>query len=319
MGGVCFCRLVRGIGSVGGFCLEKCAGLQGSSGNACLGVLRRGHDSTTADHHGEPWAFIVAVAERYTFRRDWHEDECVSGLVRHYQAALDGVLAADPWLEKCVRSCSHCGIRFLTHPRNVWRDVLRCPFGCRQEHRRQRASARSTAYYQTDSGKGKKKKLNCRRSERATVSSGNQPASPNDAPRVPSPPENHAAPEHATHDSATTHEPEPATEPATQPATVTASSISRGHESQTAVADPAEHEHPEAVAELRVAGVVLDEARVARSPVLPYVRMVASLIEGRNIGLPELIQALQNAVRQHSISRRRRVDYVMHYLNQHPP
>lgn len=253
-----------------GSVLGNCEGLQGSSGKACLGVLRRGHDSTTADHHGEPWAFIVAVAERFTFRRDWHEDECVSGLVRHYQAALDGVLAADPWLEKCVRSCSHCGIRFLTHPRNVWRDVLRCPFGCRQQHRRQRASERSTAYYQTAGGKSKKKKLNCRRSERATVSSGNQPAS-------------------------------------------------SGHESQAATAGPAEQEHPEAGAELRVAGVVLDEARIARSPMLPYVRMVASLIEGRNIGLPELIQALQNAVRQHSISRRRRVDYVMHCLNQHPP
>lgn len=273
-------------------------------------MLRRGHVSTTADHHGEPWAFIVAVAERFTFRRDWHEDECVSGLVRHYQAALDGVLAADPWLEKCVRSCSHCGIRFLTHPRNVWRDELRCPFGCRQQHRRQRASARSTAYYQTDSGKGKKKKLNCRRSERATVSSGNQPPSPDDAPCVPSPPESHAPPEHATHDPATTHAPAPA---------AAASSISSGHESQAAVADPAEQEHPESGATLRVAGVVLDEARIARSPVLPYVRMLASLIEGRNIGQPELIQALQNAVRQHSISRRRRVDYVMHCLNQHPP
>ena len=246
---------------------------------------------------------MVAVAERFTFRRNWHEDESVSGLVRHYQAALEGVLAGDPWLVKCVRSCHHCGIRFLTHPRNVRRDLLRCPFGCRQHHRQQCASARSTAYYQTAGGKSKKKKLNCRRSERPAVSGGNHPALSDHAPPTPGSPENHA-----THDAATLPE-----------SSAAANSPSCGHVTPSAAADPAEREQPEANAELRMAGVVLDEARIVRSPVLPYVRMVASLIEGRNIGLPELIQALQNAVRQHSISRRRRVDYVMHCLNQHPP
>ena len=99
----------------------------------------------------------------------------------------------------------------------------------------------------------------------------------------------------------------------------TANSLSCSPEAQTASANPAERKQPQAGAELRVAGVVLDESRVVRSSVLPYVRMVASLIEGRDIELPELIRALQNAVRQHSISRRRRVDYVVHCLNQHPP
>ena len=41
---------------------------------------------------------------------------------------------------------------------------MRCPFGCRQHHRRQRSVERSTAYYQTDSGKFKKERLNARRS-----------------------------------------------------------------------------------------------------------------------------------------------------------
>jgi hypothetical protein len=41
---------------------------------------------------------------------------------------------------------------------------LRCPFGCRQHHRKQRSNQRSTAYYQTDSGKRKKKRLNAKRS-----------------------------------------------------------------------------------------------------------------------------------------------------------
>ena len=239
----------------------------------------------------------MAVAETFTYRSDWHQADRACGLVRHYQAALDAVLALHPRLQCCVRFCSHCGIRYLTDPRNVWRAVARCPFGCSQQHRRRCASRRSTAYYQTASGKWKKKQLNSRRSERPTVSGGNRPTLPD------LPPPDHAPPDTAMRaDSA-----------------ATANSLFCSPEAPTASANPAERTQPEAGAELRVAGVVLDEARIVRSPVLPYVRMVASLIEGRNIGLPELIQALQNAVRQHSISRRRRVDYVVHCLNQHPP
>jgi hypothetical protein len=43
---------------------------------------------------------------------------------------------------------------------------LRCPFGCRKHHRRQRSRQRSTAYYRTESGRAKKKRLNARRSSR---------------------------------------------------------------------------------------------------------------------------------------------------------
>ena len=57
----------------------------------------------------------------------------------------------------------HCGIRFLTDPRNAWRRNLRCPFGCRQHHRKQRSNQRSTAYYQTAEGKVKKEIQNAKR------------------------------------------------------------------------------------------------------------------------------------------------------------
>ena len=73
------------------------------------------------------------------------------------------MLQSHPELQGCVAYCADCGIRFLTHPRNAGRRNLRCPFGCREHHRRRRSCQRSTAYYQTATGKAKKKRLNGRR------------------------------------------------------------------------------------------------------------------------------------------------------------
>lgn len=80
-----------------------------------------------------------------------------------YQTALDSVLESHPELQACAAHCAHCGIRFLTHPRNAGRIDLRCPFGCRDGHRRQRSGQRSVDYYQTPEGKRKKGRLNARR------------------------------------------------------------------------------------------------------------------------------------------------------------
>jgi hypothetical protein len=65
--------------------------------------------------------------------------------------------------------------------------------------------------------------------------------------------------------------------------------------------------------------VVLDERTVVKSPILPYVLMVASVLEGRTISRGELITALRKRLRQRSINKRTRRDYVVGYLSQHPP
>jgi hypothetical protein len=145
---------------------------------------------------------------------------------------------------------------------------LRCPYGCRQHHRRQRSSQRSAAYYRTPSGKAKKECLNrlrYRRSPAAADPPQSDPGAPMTSPNEPSP-----------------------------------------------------DEGPEPV-ELRLAEVVLDEARVTRSPLLPYVRMVVSLIEGFRLTCQELVRLLLRALRQHSFAFRRRTDYVLRFLHEHPP
>jgi hypothetical protein len=70
---------------------------------------------------------------------------------------------------------------------------------------------------------------------------------------------------------------------------------------------------------LRLEGVVLDESSVAHSPMLPYVRMMVSLIEGIELSCREVVDVLRQAMRQHSFGARRRIDYLLGFLHRHPP
>jgi len=75
----------------------------------------------------------------------------------------------------------------------------------------------------------------------------------------------------------------------------------------------------------RVPAVELDEPEPAREDIrwhagiVDYVRMVTSLIEGRRVSRQEILEMLIRALRQHSIVRRRRVDYVLAYLKENAP
>jgi len=86
------------------------------------------------------------------------------------------VIKQQPELKRCLTRCRHCQIVFFTHPRNAGRNDLRCPFGCRQAHRRQKSIERSVAYYRSKEGKKKKIALNQRRNRiediRASTSDG---------------------------------------------------------------------------------------------------------------------------------------------------
>jgi hypothetical protein len=66
-------------------------------------------------------------------------------------------------------------------------------------------------------------------------------------------------------------------------------------------------------------GFTLDAATLAASPMLPYLAMVASVLEGRAIRREELLQALLRGMRQRSLDRLPRREYALRFLNQHPP
>jgi hypothetical protein len=182
-------------------------------------------------------------------------------------------LESNPELRDGLKACVHCGIEFLTHPRNARRQNLRCPFGCRRCFRKIASNQRSTAYYQTASGKLKKKRINERRTRGSSSDERQQPADPD-------------APPDGTSDE-TSDEPLP-------------SSLWLKME-------------------LRLEEIVLDASSLATSPMLSYVQMLLGLIEGLRVGRNELINLLRRWMRQHSIAFRRRSDYVLGFLHQHPP
>lgn len=47
--------------------------------------------------------------------------------------------------------------------------------------------------------------------------------------------------------------------------------------------------------------------------------MVTSIIEEREVSLDEILKMLSKVLRQHSIGRRKRIDYIVKYLNKNPP
>jgi hypothetical protein len=50
-----------------------------------------------------------------------------------------------------------------------------------------------------------------------------------------------------------------------------------------------------------------------------YLAMVTSLVERRRVSGEEIEELLARKMRQHSIARRRRMDYVVGELNKRPP
>ena len=64
--------------------------------------------------------------------------------------------------------------------------------------------------------------------------------------------------------------------------------------------------------------LVLLERRIGEQ-MLSYLRMVISLIEGRRVSAAEILEMLARVLRQHSIVRRRRIEYVLQYLNERSP
>lgn len=152
---------------------------------------------------------------------------------------LRSVLRSHPRLRQCLKRCKHCQIFFLTHPRNAGREDLRCPFGCKEAHRKRCSTQHSVEYYRGKCGKIKKNIQNGKRRRQG-------------------------------------REPDPEKPPD--------------------------------------AGEWQWNARMVE-----HVRMVTSLIEGRKVSLDEILKMLSRVLRQHSIGRGKRIDYIVRYLNKNPP
>jgi hypothetical protein len=186
---------------------------------------------------------IIKIQEHFQFEPGWYGGSEVRDLMLQYYFVLRSVLRANPCLRQCLTRCLHCRIFFLTHPCNAGRKDLRCPFGCKEVHRRRSSVKRSVEYYRTPEGKFKKKLQNGRRSK----------------------------------------------------------------------AEAFLNECSQAGANLVV------QRRRIDSPMVCYLRMVISLIESRRVSAAEILEMSARVLRQHSLCRRKRIDYVLEYLNERAP
>jgi len=207
-------------------------------------------------------------------------------------------LRAIPGLQDRAVCCCHCGIRFFTNPRNARRRDLRCPFGCREHHHRQLGNARSRKHSQTDKGRANKKKLNTAARIKAGQAAPSDTAPSDTAPPTPVEQADQLAdsPSADISDAATVD-------------------VVTENEFPSVDPSPAMWEH----LALHLDGFVLDERALVNSRILPYVQMVASVLEGRTISREELLAAMLKRMRQRSIGRAPRREYVLRYLNGHPP
>jgi hypothetical protein len=227
---------------------------------------------------------LIAIGKFFSNQVDWHQDSRVSPLVRQYQTSLDSCSESDDKLTRCIKDCLHCGIRFLAAPQNAGREDLRCPFGCAKRHRAQQSNERVKAYRETAAGKEKKDALNARRYRESPSTACESPC--NASADTTPPPCEHSDPADS-----------PLAENAPQPL-------------------PAELS---VAIELDLNGIVLDEASVVNSPMLPYIRTLIWIMDRIRLSHVEVVQWLRKVQRQRSMAYRPRREYVLRFLHQHPP
>lgn len=96
---------------------------------------------------------------------------------------LRSAVRSKPVVRGYLTRCRHCRIFFITHPRNAGRKDLRCPFGCREAHRRHSSTRRSVEYYRGDYGRFKKRIQNEKRCSSQPKAQGDflEPLGPSEA------------------------------------------------------------------------------------------------------------------------------------------
>ncbi len=242
-------------------------------------------------------------------------------LVLDYYVVLRSVLRDKPEVRGLLSRCRHCGIFFIADPCNAGREDLGCPFGCADLHRRLRSSERSTRYNGSPVGKLKRHQ----REEERRLAADRSAAEASQTAEV-----HPAAMVEAAYDAVLLSaeplsrdrridHPCPSAEVSALATDQAASSaeagaccpVSRSSEDcggpsprgrgPSTDSQPAEPEQPEFAP-----GIVA------------YVRVVISLLEGRNVHRVEILEMLARTRRQHGFAREKRIDYVLRRLREEP-
>jgi hypothetical protein len=99
----------------------------------------------------------------YKYDKDWHQSDSAIYEKNAYSYSLEHLIHTHPDAKRLSKTCLHCEIQFICHPRNHKSLSQYCPFGCRVSRRRLQVNASIKKYYSTDDGKRVKAKLNASR------------------------------------------------------------------------------------------------------------------------------------------------------------
>ena len=113
---------------------------------------------------------LIIMRALHVYEVLWYSGKKYRWFVNEYYQTLRIVLKATPEAHRILTRCAYCGIYFLTASSNRGRKDIRCPFGCREKHKKEASKYRSTAYYQTRQGQIKRQIQNAKRYRKITES-----------------------------------------------------------------------------------------------------------------------------------------------------
>lgn len=111
---------------------------------------------------------LVTLRMVHVWKRNWYKKEDVREYISNYYGKIRKIIQAANRRYWELTRCAGCGLYLLTSCSNRGRKDIRCPFGCRECHKKEASKDRSTAYYETDQGIIKRQKQNEKRDRRAS-------------------------------------------------------------------------------------------------------------------------------------------------------
>ena len=238
-----------------------------------------------------------------------------------YYVALDSVLRDKPQARRLLAWCRHCGIPFITDPCNAGREDLGCPFGCADLHRRQRSTERSVRFNGSPEGKLRR----YRREEKRRLAADRSAAEASQEAEV-----DPAATVEEAQRAVARSGPIPPDQRVDHPCPLpevppSAEEDQASRSAEAAAGDPVPCSSEDCGGpSLREGGPIAcslpaEPQQLEFAPgIVAYIRMVISLLEGRDVHREEILEMLARTRRQHSFAREKRIDYVLRRLGQEP-
>lgn len=114
---------------------------------------------------------IVLMRMLHKYEKEWYKHKDIRVQVSRYYSKVRGISKTTRAKYRILTHCADCGICFLTASSNRGRKDIRCPFGCRKQHKKEASKKRVNEYRKTPKGKRNKEKLNENRYRQSNKSS----------------------------------------------------------------------------------------------------------------------------------------------------